>query len=40
MTQVPGTVYDLDFMVKDATRFADSGGWRYGVIKHDAASGT
>jgi hypothetical protein len=37
---VPGTVYDLDFMVKDATRFADSGGWGYAVFKHDAASGT
>ena len=37
---VPGTVYDLDFMVKDARRFADSGGWGYAVFKHDAASGT
>jgi hypothetical protein len=37
---VPGTVYDLDFMVKDAKRFADSGGWGYAVFKHDAASGT
>jgi Cytochrome P460 len=36
---VPGTVYDLDFMVKDARRFADSGGWGYAVFKHDAASG-
>ena len=36
---VPGTVYDLDFMVKDAKRFADSGGWGYAVFKHDAASG-
>jgi hypothetical protein len=37
---VPGTVYDLDFMVKDAKRFADSGGWGYAVFKHDAGSGT
>jgi cytochrome P460 len=37
---VPGTVYDLDFMVKDAKRFADSGGWGYAVFKHDATSGT
>jgi hypothetical protein len=37
---VPGAVYDLDFMVKDARRFADSGGWGYAVFKHDAASGT
>jgi hypothetical protein len=37
---VPGTVYDLDFMVKDAKRFADGDGWGYAVFKHDAASGT
>ena len=37
---VPGTVYDLDFMVKDAKRFTDSGGWGYAVFKHDATSGT
>jgi hypothetical protein len=36
---VPGAVYDIDFMVKDAKRFADSGGWGYAVFKHDAASG-
>jgi hypothetical protein len=36
---VPGTVYDLDFMVKDAKRFADSGGWGYAVFKFDTASG-
>ena len=37
---VPGTVYDLDFMVKDASRFADSGGWGYAVFRNDPASGT
>jgi hypothetical protein len=37
---VPGTVYDLDFMVKNARRFADSGGWGYAVFRHDAESGT
>ena len=37
---VPGAIYDLDFMVKDAKRFADSGGWGYAVFKHDPASGT
>jgi len=37
---VPGTVYDLDFMVKDAQRFADSGGWGYAVFKYDSGSGT
>ena len=36
---VPGTVYDLDFMVKDAKRFADSGGWGYAVFKHDTSTG-
>jgi hypothetical protein len=35
---VPGPIYDLDFMVKDAKRFADSGGWGYGVFRFDAAS--
>jgi hypothetical protein len=35
---VPGTVYDLDFMVKDSKRFADSGGWGYAVFVHDTAS--
>src|SRR5262249_2648327 len=24
---VPGTQHDVDFMVKDSKRFADSGGW-------------
>src|SRR4029453_6153551 len=24
---VPGTQHDVDFMVKDSQRFADSGGW-------------
>ena len=36
--RVPGTVYDVDFMVKDSKRFADSGGWGYAVFKYDAAS--
>ena len=37
---VAGDVYDLDFMVKDSKRFADSGGWGYAVFKHDTSSGT
>ena len=37
--RVPGIVYDVDFMVKDSKRFADSGGWGYAVFVHDAASG-
>ena len=27
----PGTQHDVDFMVKDSKRFADSGGWGPGV---------
>jgi mono/diheme cytochrome c family protein len=37
---VPGTQHDVDLMVKDSKRFADSGGWGYGVFEYDAASGT
>ena len=37
---VPGVVYDVDFMVKDAKKFADSGGWGYAVFVNDTASGT
>ncbi len=35
---VPGALDDVDFMVKDSKRFADSGGWGYGVFEYDAAS--
>ena len=35
---VPGTQHDVDFMVKDSKRFADSGGWGYGVFDYDAGS--
>lgn len=37
---VPGTLANVDFMVKDSKRFADSGGWGYGVFDYDAASDT
>jgi hypothetical protein len=37
---VPGSQHDVDFMVKDSKRFADSGGWGYGVFEYDAASDT
>ena len=37
---VPGTLHDVDFMVKDSKRFADSGGWGYAVFEYDAASDT
>jgi hypothetical protein len=36
---VPGTLHDVDFMVKDSKRFADGGGWGYGAFKYNAASG-
>ena len=39
-TTVPGTQADVDFMVKDSNRFADSGGWGWAVFKYDAASDT
>jgi hypothetical protein len=35
---VPGPLHDVDFMVKDSRRFADSGGWGYAVFEYDAAS--
>jgi Cytochrome P460 len=37
---VPGTLHDVDFMVKDSKRFKDSGGWGWGAFEYDAASGT
>ena len=39
-TAVPDTLHDIDFMVKDSKRFADSGGWGYGAFKYDTASDT
>jgi hypothetical protein len=37
---VPGTLHDIDFMVKDSKRFADSGGWGYAEFDYDAAADT
>jgi len=37
---VPGAQHDVDFMVKDSKRFADSGGWGWATFEYDAASGT
>jgi hypothetical protein len=37
---VAGTLHDVDFMVKDSKRFADSGGWGYAEFEYDAASDT
>jgi Cytochrome P460 len=36
---VPGSQHDIDFMVKDSKRFADSGGWGWGAFEYDAATG-
>jgi hypothetical protein len=37
---VPDTLQDVEFMVKDSKRFADGGGWGWGVFEYDAASHT
>ena len=37
---VPNTQHDIDFMVKDSKRFADSGGWGYAEFEYEAASDT
>jgi hypothetical protein len=39
-TTIPGTLHDVDFMVKNSKRFADSGGWGWAVFKYDTTSGT
>jgi hypothetical protein len=36
---VPGPQHDVDFMVKDSKRFADSGGWGWAAFNYDPASG-
>jgi hypothetical protein len=37
---VPGVLDDIDFMVKDSKRFADSGGWGYAQFEYEAATDT
>jgi hypothetical protein len=37
---VPASLHDVDLMVKDSKRFADSGGWGWAVFKYDAAADT
>jgi hypothetical protein len=37
---VPGALHDVDFMVKDSKRFADSGGWGWAAFDYDPASET
>ena len=36
---VPSALHDVDFMVKDSKRFADSGGWGWAAFEYEAASG-
>jgi hypothetical protein len=35
---VAGRLHDVDLMVKDSKRFADSNGWGYGAFEYDSAS--
>jgi hypothetical protein len=35
---VPGAQHDVDFMVKDSKKFAESGGWGFAEFEYDAAS--
>ena len=37
---VPGSLLNVDFMVKDSKRFADSGGWGWAVFDYNAKSDT
>ena len=37
---VPGKLLNVDFMVKDSKRFADSGGWGCAVFDYTAATDT
>ncbi len=37
---MPGDLVNVDFMVKDSKRFADSGGWGYAVFDYNAGSDT
>ena len=39
-TMVPDTLHDVDVMVRDSKRFADSGNWGYGEFDYDTASDT
>jgi hypothetical protein len=35
---IAGELHDVDFMIKDSKRFADSGGWGYAAFKFDPAN--
>ena len=39
-TLVPGTLHDIDFMVRDSKRFANTGNWGYAEFDYDVASDT
>jgi hypothetical protein len=39
-TTVPGALQNVDFIVKDSKRFADSGGWGYAAFEYDTATDT
>ena len=39
-TMIPDTLHDIDFMVRDSKRFADSGNWGYAEFDYDTASDT
>src|SRR6186713_1735523 len=39
-TRIPGTLHDVDFMVRDSKRFTDSGGWGWGAFNYDATTDT
>jgi hypothetical protein len=35
---VSGTLHDVDFMVKDSRKFADSSGWGYAAFEYEVAT--
>jgi hypothetical protein len=37
---VPGDLVEVEFIIKDSKRFADTHGWGYAMFDYDAASGT
>jgi hypothetical protein len=39
-TLVPDTLHDVNFIVRDSKRFAESGNWGYAQFNYDAASDT
>ena len=39
-TLVPGTLHDIDFMVRDSKRFANTGNWGYAEFDYEPASDT